>query len=100
MERILVATDLTAGAHHALGRACRMARETGAMLRVLHAPPSSASEEECRAARRRLREQIEAFGSPPAFEGDASIRLIQEEPANAILGEARRFDPDIMPGPC
>ena len=48
------------------------------------------------AARHRLREQIEALGSPPAFEGDASIRLIREEPANAILGEARRFDPDII----
>lgn len=96
MERLLVATDLTAGAHHALGRACRMARETGAILRVLFAPPPSASEEDCMTARRRLREQIAAFGSSPAFEGDASIRLIREEPASAILGEAMRFDPDII----
>lgn len=96
MQRILVATDMTAGAYNALGRACWMAREAGAVLRILFAPPSSASDEDCATARHILRDQAESLAGAPPTEGDRSIQVTRGEPATVILDEARRFRPDII----
>lgn len=96
MQRILVATDMTAGAYYALGRACGMARQAGAALRVLFAPPSSASDEECAIARRMLRDQVQSLAAAEGDESDRSVHVIRGEPSSVILEEARQFSPDII----
>lgn len=96
MQRILVATDLTAGAEPALQRAAQMAHDARASLHILHAPPESATDEECAEARRVLRQRADAMGLGTFGEDEHSIRLLRGDPASAILAEAERFDPDII----
>lgn len=97
MKRILVATDRTEGSKHALGRACRMARSTGAELRIVSAMPKDSSRDDCANARRKIHEQAEEFpGSPKGIELDFSIRLPTGDPAEEILQAADRFRPDII----
>ncbi len=96
MQRIMVATDLSTGAEPALQRAVHMARDAKASLRIVFAPPASATDEECAEARRALRQRVDAMGLGAFGEDEHSIRLLRGDPASAILSEAERFDPDII----
>lgn len=96
MQRILVATDLTAGAESALQRAAQMTRAANASLRILFAPAQSATNDECAEARRALRQRAEDMGLCMFREGKHSVRLLRGDPASAILEEAERFDPDLI----
>jgi nucleotide-binding universal stress UspA family protein len=97
MDRILVATDLSAGAHDALGRAVAMARQAGAELRIVAAWPDHGDQDECSIARARLRDEIALLpGAPARLELDLSIRMPRGEPVDAILREAARFRPDLI----
>ena len=97
MRRILVATDGTEGSRHAIGRAFRLARASGAQLGILQAMPEDASDEEVRSARRRIHDQVESLpGSPQGIELDLSIRLPTGNAAEEILEAAHRFRPDVI----
>lgn len=97
MRRILVATDMTEGAHEALGRACAMSRDAKSEICIVHVLPASADQDERSIVRSKLRDQIAGFpGAPGSFELDLSIRLPRGEPAEAILAEAERFKPDLI----
>lgn len=97
MKRILVAADRAEGSKHAIGRACRMARATGAELRIVSAVSEKASDDDVINARRRIHEQTEIYpGIPQGIELDLSIRLPTGEAAEEILEEADRFRPDLI----
>ena len=97
MERLLVATDLTQGSRHALGRAIRLAKMTGAALRVIYAPPRSASATSHEVARETIFELVQGLAHEIAgVELNLSIRLRDNDPVQAIIEEAERFDVDLV----
>jgi len=63
MQCILVASDLIAGAWHALGRAFQIARESGSVLHVLLALPLSETGKDLAGARR-YRPDLVVMGTP------------------------------------
>jgi nucleotide-binding universal stress UspA family protein len=97
MQRILLATDRTEGSRNAMARACRIAAETGAELRIVHSVPEAATSRDLGAIRAELGGQARRahVGRPPG-EIEVSIRLPSGNPAEAILAEARLFDPDLV----
>ncbi len=97
MQRILVATDLTARCNLAIARACKLAFESGAQLRFVHAVPSSISEEQERDVRRAIRDQIQtASGEQRAGETDPGVDILVGKPEHAILQAADDFGADLV----
>ncbi|PWG03008.1 universal stress protein [Sphingosinicella humi] len=97
MQCILVATDLSSEAYNALGRACRLARQSGADLHILHAAASDCEIEEVSEIRRRLHDEAETLAeAPPLVELELSVHVTKGEGAAVILAEARRLKPDLI----
>lgn len=97
MQRILLATDRTEGSRNAVAKACRLAGQTGAKLRIVHSVPESATSREIEAIRKDLGDQARCFHASPLLPAlDLSIKLPSGEPADAILAEAALFEPDLI----
>jgi nucleotide-binding universal stress UspA family protein len=97
MERILIATDLTAGSSSAIGRGCRIAAQQEAELRFVHVSPLGPSDAERAVARRKVYEQVEGHvGAPMGAELDAAITIAAGAAPEAILEEARAFGADLI----
>ncbi len=97
MRCILVATDLSSGAYHALGRAYRVARQSNAELHILHAAASDLTIVDASAIRRWLHDRAETFAeAPPLIELDLSVHVKRGKAASLILKEADRLKPDLI----
>lgn len=95
--RILTAHDLTPGSANALRRSAALITEAGSELRVIHAIPATAGEDAAFAARERLAAALRGvtdrdLGSESAL----SMRICHAKPGDAILGQAKAFDPDLI----
>lgn len=94
---ILTANDLTGGSANALRRAAAIAAEAGAQLLVIHAVPATAGEDVAFAARDQLNAALRAINGREANgESGVSIRICHGNPADAILNQAQRYDPDLI----
>lgn len=95
--RILTANDLTAGSANALRRSAALAAEAGSELRVIHAVPAIAGEDVALAARDRLTAALrDVTGREARGESGLSIRICHGNPADVILSQAERYDPDLI----
>lgn len=108
-RKILVATDLSAPARHAVERAFRVAADTGDELYVLHAMELDALDslrellgERVAAAKGALeaeaRERLAQLTDDPARHGGvaAQARFVAGNPLAAIAGEADALDADLI----
>jgi universal stress protein E len=97
MKRILLATDRTEAARNAMHRAVRLAAQSGARLRIVHSVPESATGYDVAAIRAAITEQARKYHpSPRASALDLSVTIPGGSPADAILNEARLFEPDLI----
>lgn len=99
--RILIASDLEPGSANALRRAVAIASKSGAELRILHVLATPLSEDLQGAAQGAARDRLEAeLGKLTGREADGesgpTIRLCHGKPADVILQQAERFDPDLV----
>lgn len=97
MKRILIATDLTANATNALGRAIRLSAGTGAALAVLHVADEADDSERCPSVHRRLRTEAEIMAEELSRAPiDLSVCISGGVAEAAILREAQRLDADLI----
>jgi universal stress protein E len=99
--RILTASDLTSGSANALRRAVAIAGKAGAELRILHVLKTPLAEDVNGVAQGVARDRIEAelrhiAGKEADGETGPTIRVCHGKPADAILRQAERFDPDLI----
>lgn len=100
LDRILVATDFSAGAHIALSRAAILAEANEAALHVVHVIPSNvpakARAEVRRQARARLWEAVERAQRGLAGEISVSEELLSGEAFVEIIRRSRNFGADLV----
>lgn len=99
--RILMASDLTDRSANALRRAVTLAGEVGAELRIVHVLEAGLREDARGVAQGIARDRLEAelrhiTGQEGDGETGPTIRICQGAPAQAILSQAERFDPDLI----
>jgi len=96
MKRILVGSNLAAGAANALGRAIRLAAKSGATLSIVHA--TDVSDEEHRSAlhQRILTEARIMAEELTDIPLEISVRISGDSPARAIIEEADRLNADLI----
>ena len=93
MLRVLAATDLSRNGEIALSKAMCLAAENGASLRVVHVPDAIMGEHENEVMRQLISARVRKEAAPDlAF----AISLRGGDPVEAILAEARSFDPDLI----
>lgn len=90
MKQILAASDLSEAGCRAIGRASKLARETGARLEVVHVLDPAARFDDCSGGRRGLRQQVTKLGA------SARVRLVMGIPGEAIAEEAERCDAELI----
>lgn len=96
VRKLLVASDLTDGSAQALRRG-RGFVEAGGVLRVVHVLPLDASVEAAATARKHVQAVLRGeTGREADGESGVSIRIYRGGPAEGILDEAARFDPDLI----
>lgn len=93
MLRVLAATDLSRNAEMALSRAICLAAENGAALRVVHVPDAVISDQAGEVLRQLVSARVRRE-APPDLEHSVSLR--GGDPVDAILEEARGFEPDLI----
>ena len=97
MDRILLASDLTARSEAAIARACRLARQYHAALRIVHVLDPAASVADRALARTRLHDQVAPhLGAPQGAELELAIAIHAGDAASALLEDAGRFSPDLV----
>jgi nucleotide-binding universal stress UspA family protein len=93
MLRVLAATDLSRNAEIALSRAICLAAENGAALRVLHVPDAVINDQAGEVLRQLVSARVRREAAPDL---DFSVSLRGGDPVDAILEEARGFQPDLL----
>jgi universal stress protein E len=97
MDRILLASDLTARSEQAIARACRLARQHHAALRLVHVVDPDASVADRALARTRLHDQVEPHvGAPQGAELEFASTILAGETAAELVEEAGTFAPDLV----
>jgi universal stress protein E len=99
--RVLIAYDLTDRSANALRRAVALAGEAGAELRIVHVLEAGIREDDRGVAQGVARDRLEAelwgvTGKEADGETGPTIRICHGAPAEAILGQAERFDADLI----
>ena len=97
MDRILLASDLTAGSAQATARACRLARRHRAALRVVHVLDAGASVADRALARTRLHDTVAPqAGAPQGAELEFAITILAGETVGELLDEIGTYGPDLV----